>query len=71
MQDKIYNEEEKNFHVAQGVWENNNILFKMIKEDIDHLITQRLLSFLEAHPAIDAMCSKEEFINIPVDCKQN
>jgi hypothetical protein len=64
MKEKIYNEEEKNFHVMQGIWENNNILFKMIKEDIDHLITQRLLSFLEVHPAIDAMCSKEEFIDI-------
>jgi capsule polysaccharide modification protein KpsS len=71
MKDKIYNEEEKNFHVMQGIWENNNILFKMIKEDIDHLITQRLLSFLEAHPAIAAMCSKKEFIDNSVDCKQN
>ncbi len=71
MQDKIYNEEEKNFHVMQGIWKNNNILFKMIEEDIDHLITQRLLNFLEAHPAINAMCSKEEFIDNSVDCKQN
>lgn len=62
MEDKKYTEEEKNFHVKQGIWQNNNIIFNMIKDDIDFLITQRILKFLECHPKIDALCSKDEVI---------
>ena len=51
-----------------GVWENNNIIFNMIKDDIDHLITQRFSAFLKVHPKIDALCSKN--FNIIVDYKE-
>lgn len=69
MQNKVYSEEEKDFFVKQGIWENNNILFKMIKDDIDHLITQRILNFLEEHPQINALCSKGKN-TIAADCKK-
>ena len=69
MEDKIYSELEKEFYVKQGIWENNNILFNMVKEHIDHLITQRILKFVEGHPQIDALCSKKEFIDTPVGYK--
>lgn len=62
MEDKKYTEEEKDFYVKQGIWQNNNIIFNMIKDDIDFLITQRILKFLERHPKIDALCSKDEVI---------
>lgn len=65
---KKYTEEEKDFYVKQGIWQNNNILFNMIKDDIDHLITQRILNFLKGHPQIDALCSKTE--TITVDCNE-
>lgn len=69
MQNKVYSEEEKDFFVKQGIWENNNILFNMIKDDIDHLITQRILNFLEEHPQINALCSKGNN-TITADCKK-
>jgi hypothetical protein len=68
MSKKLYTEEEKNFRVAQGIWENNNIIFNMIKDDIDHLITQRFSAFLKGHPKIDALCSKK--FSIIADCKE-
>lgn len=67
MEDKKYTEEEKDFYVKQGIWENNNIIFNMIKDDIDHLITQRILKFLEHHPKIDALCSKDKINNIQMN----
>ncbi len=57
--EKKYTEDEKDFHVAQGVWKNNHVIFKMIEDDIDHLITKRISKFLEGHPKINALCSKE------------
>ncbi len=45
-----YDEVEKDHAVAQGISKNNNILFNMIKEDIDCLITQRLLSLMKGYP---------------------
>ncbi len=48
----IYDETEKDARVAQAVAENNNILFQMIEDHIDGLITRRLLDFCDAHPAI-------------------
>ena len=65
MQEKIYSEAEKDFHVAQGVWENNNIIFQMIKDDIDDLITQRLLSLIEGYPNVFTQ-SKEATVH----CKE-
>lgn len=68
MEEKLYTEEEKNFHVAQGVWQNNNLIFKMIENDINHLITNRILQFLKGHPKIDALCSVQSGPVIE-DCK--
>ena len=59
MSEKKYTEDEKDFRVAQGVWKNNHVIFKMIENDIDHLITKRILKFLEGHPKINALCSKK------------
>lgn len=30
MSEKKYTEDEKDFRVAQGVWKNNHVIFKMI-----------------------------------------
>lgn len=65
MSKKIYDEEEKDFRVAQGIWKNNNIIFQMIKEDIDGLITSRLLSLIKAHPDVFPRHTKTT-----VDCKE-
>lgn len=46
-EDKFYSEEEKDYYVAKAVRENNEILFNLIKEDIEHLITRRLIAFSE------------------------
>ena len=47
-----YDEEEKDFHVAQGIWKNNHVIFKMIEDDIDSLITRRLLSLMNGYPKV-------------------
>ena len=51
MEDRMYNEEEKEFHVAQGIWENNNMIFNMVKDHVDHLISKRLTELCQAYPA--------------------
>ena len=66
---KLYTEEEKELYVAQGVWQNNNIVFNMIKDDVDTLITARFLAFFKEHPKIDALCSKRSN-TITVNCKE-
>lgn len=48
----IYNEEEKNFHVKQGIYKNNSLIFAMIEDQIDHLITKRLMAFCAGNPAL-------------------
>jgi hypothetical protein len=69
VEEKLYTEEEKNFHVAQGIWQNNNLIFKMIENDINHLITSSILKFLEGNPKIKALCSVQSGLAIE-DCKE-
>ena len=53
----IYDESEKEFNAKQSVNANNKVIFDMIQIYIDDLITNRLLDFRNAHPAI---CSESE-----------
>jgi hypothetical protein len=48
VKDKIYSETEKNYFVEKAIYENNMLIFEMLKEHINALITQRLIAFHES-----------------------
>lgn len=52
-----YDEEEKNHHVAVALSQNNAVLFEVIKDHIDSLITQRLIDFRKGIPSISESLS--------------
>jgi hypothetical protein len=43
---------EKDFFQKQAVSQNNDILFSLIKDQVDSLVNLRLLDFMKNHPAI-------------------
>lgn len=52
MENKVYNEEEKNSQVERAIYINNKAIFDMIKEHIDILITERLIDFYKSNISI-------------------
>lgn len=61
MQDKMYNEVEKNSHIAQAISANNSIFFDLIKEHIDGLITERLIAFRSGIPSISQSNEQNQY----------
>ena len=49
---KLYSEAEKDNFVREAVAKQKESVFESFKESIDCLITERLLAFCNAHPAI-------------------
>lgn len=58
MENKIYNEEEKNYHEKKAVHNNNKLLFDLIESHINCLITERLNKFATGYSVLSQQ--KEE-----------
>ena len=58
---KLYSEPEKDRLVQEAINEVYGSIFSKFEPWVDCLITERLLAFCDAHPAITSQDSKKQF----------